>query len=331
MHGHTAIDKEVILLEGWAKQRGLAKHHAMYGLILENKIKISVEIGVWGGQSLLAMLFACADLAEGGMKDAYVVAVDPMNAEAACEGTHMPVNQQWNRGVNWEKIYSGMKTAIYGHKLGDFVKIHREKSLAVAGSFADGVIGLLHQDGNKSEEVTCAEVEAFAPKIKDKGYWVQDGCGWTEHSKRTVDKSRDLLLEKGFVVMLEGEDFRILQKGGVAPPIGNDLAAASSSLPEPATVVDGRLILPGQPLPPEPTVAELLERIKKLEAQVATAQAKVTETLAADPWVAIAENAMEPATPEPTVASAEVLPELAVVAPKKQPKVKAKKEGDEFP
>lgn len=238
-----AINHYIPKLPGWADAKGLAQCHALYGLIIESRPKISVEIGVFGGQGLLCMLFAHRKLEQFGIPGTYTVGIDPWGAEAATEGTHGEKNNDWNKSIEWEKVYRDCMQNITDHHLMQWCRIHREKSLDVVGAFGDGAIGVMHQDGNHAEEVTAAEVEAYAPKIADKGFWVADDCDWEEGGKRTFDKAHALLLEKGFVVISDNYSWRIYQKNGVALVVKAALEAVVEPIVEPA--------------PPEPTVASV--------------------------------------------------------------------------
>lgn len=249
-----AINHYCPKLPGWSDSKGLAQCHALYGLIVESKAKISVEVGVFGGQGLLAMLFAHRKLEQDGLPDTCAVGIDPWGIDAAVEGTNGGANDAWNKTVDWDKIYRDCMQNIADHHLMKWCRIHRDKSIEAAAAFSDGCIGVLHQDGNHSEEVTCAEAIAFAPKIKEFGYVVCDDINWFVDGKRTLDKAIALWIASGFVITSKNEGWLILQK---QPKAIEPLTPAPEQIPvvePPAEEVPERPLVI-EPSPPEPTEA----------------------------------------------------------------------------
>jgi hypothetical protein len=67
------------------------------------------------------------------------------------------------------------------------------RSQDVAGFYGDETVDLLHQDSNHAEEITCEEVELWAPKIRRGGYWIFDDTDWV-----TTQKAQAMLVHLGF-------------------------------------------------------------------------------------------------------------------------------------
>jgi hypothetical protein len=177
--------KEVVeSLEGWCSPE---KAEIMYNLILENKPELVVELGVFGGRSLVPMALAQFENGMGIIKG-----IDPWSADASLEGNHSKQSLGGWKGISsvgYSNVYNRCLKALADHKLTN-CELIRMKSQNACGLFANNSIDILHQDGNHSEELTCMEVELYMPKLKSGGHWISDDVNFD-----TIKKSLKLIGE----------------------------------------------------------------------------------------------------------------------------------------
>lgn len=192
-------------LQGWCS---VQKAHILYDLVLKSDSQVSVELGVFGGRSLIPIALAHK------VKDSgFVLGVDAWNKQASIEGDgaskdgiSAKANDEWWSNVDYGKIYDGCSKAIDRYGLNNFCGTVKINSLTVGTLIKDNFIDLLHQDSNHSEEISCAEVELYFPKMKAGSYWICDDTDWT-----TTQKAQELLMDKGFTMVADYQNFRVFQ------------------------------------------------------------------------------------------------------------------------
>lgn len=170
-------------LEGWCSPE---KTEFLKVLVRRINPKILVELGVYGGASLIPM-------AENVSSDCEVFAVDPWKKGPTLEGyTPKDENYVWWNELDLEKIYNGFIRALKERNLTNCT-ILRTMSTAAVNEFKDNTIDLLHQDGNHSEKVSVEEVELYLPKMKRQSCWIMDDTDWD-----TTLKAQELLKINGY-------------------------------------------------------------------------------------------------------------------------------------
>jgi predicted O-methyltransferase YrrM len=160
----------VSTLPGWCTEQ---KARRLAQLVVEGKPQTCVELGVFGGRSLVPIGLALQYNGKG-----HVTGVDPYTNAAALEGTNDAANNLWWLRVQLEEIHEAALVGVASAGLRGMVEIVKAKSLDVVGRYEDGSIDLLHQDSNHSEEVSVAEVRAWLPKVRPGGWWVFDDSDW---------------------------------------------------------------------------------------------------------------------------------------------------------
>lgn len=176
-------------LPGWTSpERGVE----MAELILERKPKVCVEIGVFGGRSLLPQAMALHHLGQG-----HVYGIDPWRKEAAIEGEN-PANQDWwSNHVELDDIHKIAVKTIWGRNLEHRCTIIRSESQHVIELFPE--IDLLTIDGNHSEIASCRDVELYMPRVVKGGMIACDDLDWpsTQKAKQMILDSCDILKNGG--------------------------------------------------------------------------------------------------------------------------------------
>ena len=181
---YTRIESVRLGLSGWCSKQ---KARAMASLIIGTRPKVTVEIGVWFGRSLIPMAMAHQHILHG-----QVVGIDPWKATASVEGQVNEADANWwNNQQNHELAYNTFTARVKELGLTDYVVIHRHPSNDVLPP-AD--IGLLSVDGNHGEQAVM-DIERYAPFVAVGGFLVADDIEWSGGS---VSKAIGLLPGMGF-------------------------------------------------------------------------------------------------------------------------------------
>lgn len=172
MLSQTAADQIASLiprLEGWAT---VEKAVAMADLIVSSKPKVIVEIGVFGGRSLIPQALALRELGSG-----HIYGIDPWRLAPVLEGNLNEADAKWwSRNVDLHEIHKGFMEALWREALDPWVTILRctaEQALPLLPE-----IDILHIDGNHSELASCRDVEQFLPKVPAGGLIWFDDIDW---------------------------------------------------------------------------------------------------------------------------------------------------------
>jgi len=171
----TKIKHQALLsmksLEGWCSQY---KASILIDLVIMTNPEIIVEIGVWGGKSLIPMAFA---LRENGHGKIY--GIDPWDNIESIQGLD-GVNKEWWYSVNHKKIYEGLFQKINQFDLQEQVELVRSCS-----DDTDLIedINILHIDGNHSEECSFADVVKWVPMVKQGGLIIFSDISWASTSR----------------------------------------------------------------------------------------------------------------------------------------------------
>lgn len=167
-------------MEGWCTPEKAAH---LYELVnaraLEHTVSC-VEIGVFGGRSLVAMAMAVKDAGAG-----FVVGIDPYTAQSAIEhNDNDVVLEWWGKLVDLETIYLGCQRFIHAYNLMHCCALLRTSSEHVSHLFPQ--IDVLHIDGNHSETTSVRDVRLYAPRVRAGGYIIFDDANWPS-TQRAVE------------------------------------------------------------------------------------------------------------------------------------------------
>jgi len=164
-------------VEGWCTREKAIK-------IMESipdDATLAVELGVWGGRSLLPIAMKCPG-------DVY--GIDAWSQDASLEGTNNPLNDEWWEKVDYTRMYRYAQKLMDEYNC-DNVKLLKMKSCQAVRLFDDSTIDFLHQDSNHSRETSCEEVELYHSKVKPGGVWCFDYTNW-----ETTQPAEELLVSK---------------------------------------------------------------------------------------------------------------------------------------
>lgn len=172
-------------IPGWCSEE---KAESLIRTILGHDLRSCVEIGVFGGSSLIPQAIALRELGSGR-----IVGIDPWESSAALENMIDPANTEWWSKVNLAEIYSGCLQLIATMGLETYCELLRAKAEDVHDRFDLGSIDLLHIDGNHSELTSTADAERYLPKVRPGGYVFFDDVSWRENGTVTTHKAIEFL------------------------------------------------------------------------------------------------------------------------------------------
>ena len=176
-------------LHGWCS---VEKATTLANLILAFKPLKVVELGVFGGKSLIPMALALQENREG-----MIYGIDPWKKEPCLEGKNDPKNDEWWSGVDYAGIEQSCRDAVWGFGVTSQVKLLKGRGEDFAKDFAPGEVNLFHLDGNHSEETSVRDVNLWLPKIPAGGLVVADDVNWS-----TMAHAFALLEEKCHLLFL---------------------------------------------------------------------------------------------------------------------------------
>lgn len=179
-------------IEGWCTPEKAIRMAA-----LVKPTDVCVELGVFGGRSLLPLCLASRNVVHG---------IDAWEKSASNEGENSPENDEWWSKIDYNKMYNYTRD-LMGKNNCFNCKLHKMTSEKAVTLFEDESIDVLHQDSNHSEKISCIEIELYDKKIRKGGYWIFDDTNW-----ETTRKAQNLIIEKGYKLIEEYDTWNIYQK-----------------------------------------------------------------------------------------------------------------------
>lgn len=199
------IEEVLPQLHGWC---GIEKAKKFAKIIEEIQPELCVEIGVFGGASLIPQALSLKENKKGK-----IYGIDPWTVDSALEEMINEDHKTWWGGLNMEEIYQSCYKKIEELELQNYCSLIRDKSENVSNQFQNESIDLLHIDGNHSEVLSYRDAVLYLPKVKQGGYIMFDDIWWTEANNYvTTRKAIVHLLEKCDKIDLVNGDCMLLQK-----------------------------------------------------------------------------------------------------------------------
>lgn len=183
----SQIEATIPKMHGWCD---LPKAFTLASIVIALRPRIIVEIGVWGGRSLLPMALACKETGCG-----FVHAIDPWTPEASVVG-QPDEHAKWWESMPHELVYQSYLKHISDAGVGAIVATHRMTSDEALKQFKGMTqIQLAHIDGNHAEQA-LRDIQNYCPLVSKGGIVVLDDISW---SGGNVQKGADWMLKNGFV------------------------------------------------------------------------------------------------------------------------------------
>lgn len=184
------LQERIPRMEGWLSPERAIE---MYDFTIQLQPALMVEIGVFGGRSLVAQALALKDIGAGK-----IIGIDPWKKETAIAVQTDDVQAAWWRdAVDFYKIHQGCMDAIWELGLDRYVSVIRSASEHCADIIPR--CDVVYIDGGHSEEASCRDVELYMPKVKQNGYIWMDDCDWksTQKAIAILDRFCVLVQNKG--------------------------------------------------------------------------------------------------------------------------------------
>ncbi len=178
LEAYSCMDRVV----GWCSHQ---KASILIDLISANNAKTIVEIGVWGGKSLLPMGFLLSKLKRGK-----VYGIDPWDNDASLEGVMHESNIDYWGHVDHERVYEILVETIHSCGLENHIELIRSTS---ANAPLIENIDLLHIDGNHSDVTSYLDVIKWVPLVRKGGWIVFDDMNWFENGVTTTGRAVEYL------------------------------------------------------------------------------------------------------------------------------------------
>lgn len=199
------LDSHLGTIDGWCEKEKAKK---LYDIIYELKPSICVEIGVFGGSSLLPQALALKHNNKGT-----IVGIDPWTNSCAIEEMENEANKNWWGSVNLEAVYKKFLEKVKLYEVENFVQVFRNKSSEVVNRFEDNSIDVLHIDGNHCEKLSYADAVDYYPKVRVGGYIFFDDINWSENTKDiSTQKGVNYLLQYCEKIGVFGKDCLLMKK-----------------------------------------------------------------------------------------------------------------------
>lgn len=177
----------MVHLHGWCSPQ---KADFLIDLVLLTKPKKIVEIGVWGGKSLIPMAYALRANQQG-----VIYGIDPWDNNASLQYLTNEGNKAFWRYADHGAVYRDLVQKIETSDLVTQVELIPFTS-EEAPSIPE--IDILHIDGNHSEETSFFDVQKWVPFVKKGGFIIFDDMTWFENDRYTTEKAVQWLDENCF-------------------------------------------------------------------------------------------------------------------------------------
>ncbi|WP_167334909.1 class I SAM-dependent methyltransferase [Mesorhizobium loti] len=163
-------------LEGWCSRE---KSTVIADIVISERAQICVEIGVYGGRSLIPV---AAALKQNGKGEIY--GIETWDPTIATEYVTNESNDTWWRGIDFNAIKRNFYRFIAEQDLASQVRIIEAPSADAASLFK--TLDYLHIDGAHSTYNAAEDVVLYAKKVRRRGIIILDDTNWPT-TKPAVD------------------------------------------------------------------------------------------------------------------------------------------------
>jgi predicted O-methyltransferase YrrM len=193
------------VIEGWCT---VEKAFDLAASVLTIRPEVCVEVGVFGGSSLIPIALALRAVGRG-----QVIGIDPWMAEESVKGMVDQRDIDWWFTLDHESIYRGFMQAVVAEGVSNQVVVFRQTSDACE---PPKVIDFLHCDGNHGEQA-FRDTKRYGSKVRVGGLIFLDDLSWAGGA---VGRSAQWLLETGCIKLYDrdtGAMFMRTSMPAVAP------------------------------------------------------------------------------------------------------------------
>ncbi len=145
-----------------------------------------VEVGVFGGASLLGVIESCQQT------DSHIYGVDPWDKIIIANGMPMPKDQQTTYRERIKKIRLNLENIIQCEKYDTHATLIHDFSVNAALQFGTESVDVVFIDGDHSYDAVLEDMSAWFPTIKQGGtMWGDDYGGWESVRMAVKDYCKD--------------------------------------------------------------------------------------------------------------------------------------------
>jgi predicted O-methyltransferase YrrM len=155
-------------LAGWCSRE---KALVIARIILQERPQTCVEIGVFGGRSLVPCAAALQHIGAGA-----IYGIEAWNAHVAIENVTNEVNDDWWSKVDFASIKREFYRFLAEKNLTSHVRVIEAPSGRASGLFDH--IDFLHIDGSHSMVNAAEDVILYARKVRSGGIIIFDDVNW---------------------------------------------------------------------------------------------------------------------------------------------------------
>jgi predicted O-methyltransferase YrrM len=165
-------------LHGWCS---FEKACFLVDLIAKTKPHVIVEIGVWGGKSLIPMAYALRNNNQGT-----IFGIDPWLSQESTQWTLDEANRNFWDHANHEWVYQHLI-----EKIAQFGVAPQIQLLRCTSEAAEPIqrIDILHIDGNHSDPTSYLDVTKWVPLVNSGGWIIFDDMTWSENGMGTTARA----------------------------------------------------------------------------------------------------------------------------------------------
>ena len=171
-------------LEGWCSQ---AKASILIDIILKTRPETVVEIGVFGGKSLVPMAYALKVNGKGK-----IYGIDPWDSNASIQEVMNEDTKAFWNALDHNGVLKKLMSKIPEFDLENQIELIKSTS---EDAPPIDTINLLHIDGNHSEKTSYLDVTKWVPLMKSGGWIILDDITWYESGIFTNGRAMNWLNE----------------------------------------------------------------------------------------------------------------------------------------
>jgi predicted O-methyltransferase YrrM len=181
----------------WPHQ--VIKGQTLACMVVAMQPSVIVEIGVFGGASLVPMAMALRETGKG-----IIIGIDPWEPAASVDG-QTGLDAGWWAKLDHAAILRDFMAAVNTIGVGNFIRVERKRSDDVAPPAS---IDIFHCDGNHGPQA-IRDVQRFAPNIRPGGLCVMDDLNWAGGAVRLAEQE---LFGLGFIMLYQLGTGAVYQK-----------------------------------------------------------------------------------------------------------------------
>lgn len=171
-------------LHGWCAEE---KAGVLVDMVLKYKPETILEIGVYGGKSVVPMAYALKVNQKG-----IIYGIDPWDSNESVAGLLNPDNRHFWQWLDHLSIMNYLIQKIEDFDLNDQIVLIKSTSEAAAPIYN---IDILHIDGNHSDATSYIDVTKWVPFVKSGGFIIFDDMTWTENNVNSTARAVNWLNE----------------------------------------------------------------------------------------------------------------------------------------